>query len=69
MKDLRLEVIDWIKDSLIFSTELKIELIEKVDQLTDEQIKKLIEFFKLESNYVSLDEEGILQSINDYLPE
>jgi len=67
--DLRLEVIDWIKDSLILSSELKIELIQKIETFSDEEIKKMIEFFQLESNYVALDKEGILQSIDSYISE
>lgn len=62
-----LELIDMIKDSLLLSTELKIDLIKRVDTLTEEEIIKLRDFFEAESDYVALDKEAILASINGIL--
>lgn len=67
MQQSLLELIDMIKDSLLLSTELKVDLIKRVDTLTEEEIAKLRDFLEAESDYVALDKEGILASINSIL--
>lgn len=67
MTDKRLELIDWIKDSLILSNDVKINLINRVDTFTNNEVLKLIELFQKESNYIASDREGILESINKYV--
>lgn len=67
MKDKKLELIDWIKDSLLLSSDLKISLIGRVGAFAEEEVFKLIDFFQKESNYVASDKEGILKFVDKYV--